>query len=93
MPTITDSLDTALGDSDEWIWGIEAIAAEAKLFKRDEETGEIKPHVRKAAHLLTTGALAGRRVLGRDKDGNERKRGQWVSSPRLIRDSLLPKTT
>lgn len=92
MPTITDNADAPLGDPDEWIWGIEAIAAAANLFKRDEKTGETKPHIRKAAHLLSTGAIAARRVIGRDKDGKEHSRGQWVSSRRLIDNSLLPET-
>jgi hypothetical protein len=93
MPATTDNLDATLDDSDEWIWGIEAIAAAANLFKQDEETGETKPHIRKAAHLLATGGIAGRRVIGRDKDGKEHSRGQWVSSRRLIRNSLLPQTS
>lgn len=81
-------------DPDEWIWGIESIARAANLYKTDEETGETRPHIRKAAHLLSTGALAGRRVIGRDKEtGKENSRGQWVSTPRLIRDSLLPPKT
>jgi hypothetical protein len=93
MPTNTNNIDAALGDPDEWIWGIEAIAEAANLYHQDEKTGETKPHVRRAAHMLSTGALAGRCVKGRDKAGKEHSRGQWVSTPRLIRNSLLPKTT
>ena len=40
--------------------------------------------------LLESGAIAANRVKGRGKEGKEKKRGQWVSTPRLIRDSLLP---
>lgn len=93
MATIADNLYAALGDPDEWIWGIEAIAREANLFKQDEKTGESTPHVRRAAHMLSTGAIAGRCVKGRDKNGKEHSRGQWVSTRGLIRNSLLPETS
>jgi hypothetical protein len=92
MPTIIDNLDAPLDDSEEWIWGIEAIAAAANLYHQNK-AGETVPHIRKAAHLLYTGALAGRCVKGRDqKTGKEHSRGQWVSSRRLIDSSLLPET-
>lgn len=70
---------------DRPVWGALAIAEVANLFD-DEGNAD----VRKAYYLLETGAIAARRVRGRDKDGKEKKRGQWVSTPRLIRDSLLP---
>jgi len=39
---------------------------------------------------LESGAIATKRVKGRDKEGQEKSRGQWVSTPRAIRNSLLP---
>jgi hypothetical protein len=85
MPTSTDNLD-------DTIWGAEQIAEAANLYKRDKKTGEKKPDVRKAFYLLETGAIAAKRVIGRDKDGQAKTRGQWVSTLRLIRNSLLPET-
>ncbi len=70
---------------DRPIWGAQAIAKEANLFD-DEGNAD----VRKTYYLLESGAIAAKRVKGRDKEGNEKKRGQWVSTQRLIRDSLLP---
>jgi len=73
---------------DRPIWGAKAIAREANLFKDSAETGEREPDERKAFYLLETGAIAAKRVKGRDKE-----RGQWVTTPRLIRNSLLPSET
>jgi hypothetical protein len=70
---------------DKPVWGARAIAKEANLFDDEGNVDE-----RKAYYLLESGAIAAKRVKGRDKEGNEKKRGQWVSTPRLIRDSLLP---
>jgi hypothetical protein len=80
MPTSTDSLDAP-------VWGAEAIAREAGLYRINPKTGKPEVHVRKAFHLLEIGAIAAKRVRGRGKD-----RGQWVSTPRLIRNSLLPES-
>jgi hypothetical protein len=85
--SIIDNLD------DQPIWGAERIAEAANLYKRDKKTGEKKPDVRKAFYLLETGAIAAKQVIGRYKDGQPKARGQWVSTPRLIRNSLLPETT
>ena len=81
MATSTDSLDKP-------VWGAEAIAREANLYRTNKKTGKTELHTRKAFHLLEIGAIAAKRVKGEGKD-----RGQWVSTPRLIRNSLLPETT
>jgi hypothetical protein len=81
---------TMQDDLDRPIWGAEAIAREAGLFinKKSKRKGE--PDTRKCYYLLETGVIAARRVKGRDEDGKIKNRGQWVSTPRLIRNSLLP---
>jgi hypothetical protein len=72
------------------IWGAKAIAIAANLFKDNAETGEREPYERKAQYLLETGVIAAKRAKGHDKDGKEKARGQWVTTLRLIRQSLLP---
>ena|ERR1700722_19377846 len=85
---------------DRPLWGAAAIAREANLYTQqtDAETGVVEtvPDVRKAYYLLESGALARKRVVGtRPKKGNpkareQKARGTWVSTRRLIRQSLLP---
>jgi hypothetical protein len=79
-----------MSDLDKPVWGGRAIAIEANLFKKNDETGELEPDERKAFYLLETGAIRAKQVKGRDKEGKEKERGQWVSTRRLILQSLLP---
>jgi hypothetical protein len=80
-------MSTPTDDLDKKLWGARAIAEEADLYRINPKTGKTEPHVRKAFHLLEIGAIAAKRVKGEGKD-----RGTWVSTPRLIRNSLLPET-
>jgi hypothetical protein len=75
------------------LWGAEAIAIEANLFKKNDKTGKTEPDRRRAYYLLETGAIKAKRVKGQDEDGRDKKRGQWVTTLRLIRQSLLPGET
>ena len=86
-------------DLDRPIWGAQAIGREGGIFKKHKKTGKLvrdkngepEVDVRKAFYLLETGAIAARQVKGRDKETKkEKERGQWVSTPRLIRNSLIP---
>lgn len=83
-------------DLDAPIWGAKAIARELNLFtaeknkKTRKPTGKTVPDERKAFYLLETGAIRAKQVRGRDGDGKEKQRGQWVTTLRLIRQSLLP---
>ena len=77
-------------DLDAPIWGAKRIAAAAGLFKKDKKTGKKKLDERKGFYLLESGAIRAKQVKGRDEDGNEKTRGQWVTTLRLIRESLLP---
>jgi hypothetical protein len=83
MPAKVKGLDTP-------IWGAANIAAAAGLFKKDKKTGKKKLDERKGFYLLESGAIRAKQVKGRDEDGNEKTRGQWVTTLRLIRESLLP---
>jgi hypothetical protein len=87
---------------DDPIFGAKRIGRAARIFERDKKTDEIKldkdgrPVVdeRKAFYLLETGAIAAKRVIGKkeNKEGKKSARGQWCSSLRLIRASLLPES-
>jgi hypothetical protein len=83
-------------DLDAPIWGAKAIARELNLFTEEKHkttrkpTGKIVPDERKAFYLLETGAIRAKQVRGRDDGGKEKQRGQWVTTLRLIRQSLLP---
>ena len=96
-------------DLDAPIFGARNIARAAKLFERDEETDQIvldkhgqpEVDVRKGFYLLETGAIRAKLVKGRHTDevkgkhkkGDQKSRGQWVTTLRLIRQSLLPGET
>jgi len=77
-------------DPDALIWNAKAIARAANLYKKNKKTGRKEVDVRKGFYLLETGAICAKQVKGHDKDGKENKRGQWVTTLRLIRQSLLP---
>ena len=62
------------------IWGAEPIGRAAGLFK---ENGEVD--VRATYYLLERGVITAKRVKAPGKN-----RGQWVSTPRLVRNSVLP---
>ena len=84
-------------DLDALIWGAVAIGREACVFKKDK-TGEIvrdkngQPVVdeRASFYLLESGAIPARRVIGLNRDGTKKSRGQWCTTRRHIRNSLLP---
>ena len=86
-------------DLDAPIWGAKAIARELNLFTEEKDkktrklTCKIVPDERKAFYLLETGAIRAKQVKGRDKDGKQKEHGQWVTTLRLIRQSLLPAET
>jgi hypothetical protein len=60
------------------------------LYKENED-GERVPDERKVFYLLEIGVLQAKRVVGFDKKtGEDQSRGQWCSTPRLLRQSVLP---
>jgi hypothetical protein len=87
-------------DLDSPIFGAKEIGRAACIFKRDKKTGELvtdengRPEVdeRKTFHLLETGAISARHVVGKkkNKNGEKPERGQWCTTLRHIRSSLIP---